>query len=151
MGREPLPPGARVSGWRIYPVAWLIAAVVFVAMDSVWLTLAGERLYRAELAPLLAPAPRIGPAVLFYLIYIAGLTGFCVVPALKAGGPLAAFARGAAFGVVAYATYDLTNQATLAVWADRVTLLDLAWGATVTGVSSLAATAALRPLVRRNP
>ena len=62
-----------------------------------------------------------------------------------------AVVMGAAFGVVAYATSDLTNQATLAVWADRVTLLDLAWGATVTGVSSLAATAALRPLVRRNP
>ena len=125
--------------------SYLVCAVVFVALDAVWLTLASDRLYRAELGPLMAAAPRLGPAVAFYLIYLAGVVGFCVAPTLRSGDRRQALVRGAAFGFVAYATYDLTNQATLIGWSARVTVLDLLWGAFVTAVSAGAAAFFARP------
>lgn len=79
-----------------------------------------------ELGLLMASAPRLGPAVAFYLVYVAGVVGFCVAPVLlESLRPRSAVLRGAAFGMVAYATYDLTNQATLVNWSVKVTLLDL--------------------------
>jgi uncharacterized membrane protein len=74
----------------------------------------------------------IGPAVLFYLLYVAGLVYFVMLPASRSRDALL---RGALFGLIAYATYDLTNQATLRDWPWQVTLVDLVWGAFVTGTS----------------
>jgi uncharacterized membrane protein len=125
-------------------LAWAAGAATFLALDAVWLTLASARLYQADLGAMLAPSPRLGPAAAFYLIYLTGLFGFCAVPASRAGGPRSALVRGAAFGLVAYATYDLTNQATLAVWSMRVTILDLAWGSAVSAASAWVATLVLR-------
>jgi uncharacterized membrane protein len=129
-----------------YGAAWLAGAAVFLAMDMVWLTLAFGRLYKPELGDLLLAKPRMAPAIAFYLIYLTGMIAFCAVPAAREGRWLAGLLRGAAFGIVCYATYDLTNQATLAVWSVRVTVLDLAWGATVTAVSAAASAAVLMRL-----
>lgn len=106
-------------------------AAVLVAMgavDAVWLTLAGERLYRANIGELLAPDFRIAPAVIFYLIYVFGLVFLAVRPDDESQSITRAMVYGAVYGLCAYATYDLTNQATMKVWPTVVTVVDLAWG-----------------------
>lgn len=113
-------------------VAWIVAALVFLALDAVWLTTMHERLYKPLIGEMLAPAPSLGPAIAFYLIYVSGIVFFAVMPGLERSSLTKTLINAAAFGLVAYATYDLTNQATLRVWDIRVTLADLAWGVFVT-------------------
>ncbi len=115
-----------------YLAAYVVAAVVFLLMDAVWLTVMGERLYKPALGDLMAAKPAVVPAVLFYLIYFFGLIYFCVAPAQASGRWAAAAVNAAVFGLCAYATYDLTNQATLRIWPVRVTVADLMWGMVVT-------------------
>lgn len=123
--------------------AYLVTGAVFVAVDAVWLMLAAARLYRPTLDPILAAQPLLAPAVAFYLIYPAGILAFAVLPYRDWGlGKVAV--TGALLGVMAYATYDLTNQATLKVWATRITLADIAWGAAVTALGAMAGLLAWR-------
>lgn len=124
-------------------LAWFATAVPFVALDAAWLTAMAERLYRPALGPLMRPQFDPAPAGAFYLLYITGIVVFAVRPALRARGALW---RGAFFGLVAYATYDLTNQATLPGWPWHVTFADLAWGTFAT-----AAAAAIAHLVTCRP
>jgi uncharacterized membrane protein len=125
-------------------IAYVATAIVFVAMDAVWLLTTNAPLYRPRLAPILADQVRAGPAVLFYVVYLAGVVVFTVLPAVRARRWLTAIQLGAAFGFVAYATYDLTNQATLRVWASQITALDLAWGTFVTAAGASAGYWAVR-------
>ncbi|MDR3500537.1 MAG: DUF2177 family protein [Parvibaculum sp.] len=118
-----------------YAVAWLSTAVVFVALDAVWLTNMGGW-YRAALGDLMAPEFRLAPAAIFYVLFLVGLVVFAVAPALGEGRFATALVQGALFGFFTYATYDLTNQATLAHWPLKLTLVDLAWGATLSGASA---------------
>jgi len=120
-------------------VAWIVAAIVFLVLDAIWLTMMNDRLYRPLIGELLAPAPSLPPAVAFYLIYISGLVFFAVAPGLERASLTKTLLNAAAFGFVAYATYDLTNQATLRVWDIRVTLADLAWGAFISTAAAGAA------------
>lgn len=118
-------------------VAFLASSVVFVGVDLVWLTLAGPRLYRPALGPLLADRPNLAAAAVFYLIYLCGIFALAVSPALRAGaGWRSAALSGLALGIVAYATYDLTNQATLRLWQTRLSLIDIAWGGLLTGFAA---------------
>ncbi|HUO22499.1 MAG TPA: DUF2177 family protein [Caulobacteraceae bacterium] len=117
-------------------IAYGATAVVFLTMDACWLTLMNARLYRPVLGPLLSDKIDIGAALAFYAIYIAGLVGFAVRPALARGEWQTAALSGALLGLFAYATYDLTNQATLRLWSLKITLADLAWGVTVSAVAS---------------
>jgi len=94
-------------------------------------------LYRPILGPILAENVRIVPAVIFYVVFVAGIIFFGVLPALDSGRWTTALLNGAVFGFLAYATYDLTNHATLSVWDTRVTLADMAWGTFVTGAASV--------------
>ena len=121
-----------------YALAYIVVAVVFAALDLIWLSVAGPLLYRPALGPLLAAKASLSPAAVFYLLYVAGVTLFVVVPALQAGSWSRATLLGAAFGLVAYGTYDLTNQATLKVWSTQVSLADMAWGAFATAVAATA-------------
>lgn len=123
-----------------YLTAYGIAAVVFLGLDAVWLGTMASRLYRPAIGHLMADGFAVAPAVLFYLLYLVGMVVFAIGPALEARKPLQALAMGALLGLICYATYDLTNQATLKQWPWAVTLADLAWGAFVTGVSSAVAT-----------
>ena len=110
---------------------YLATLVVMLAVDAVWLGLMGPRLYRPALGDLLAPSFSPLPAILFYLIFVAGLI------VLTPGGSLgASAARGALFGLCAYATYDLTNQATLRQWPTYLSLADMAWGTLLTAVAA---------------
>lgn len=138
-------PVPRYRPWQL-PLAYAVIAAVFLAMDGVWLASMNAVLYRPALGHLMAPTVDWPAAVLFYALYVAGLVFFAALPARR---PMGALGRGAFFGLLAYATYDLTNQATLRDWPWRVTLADLAWGSIVSGVSALAGAAVLRLTSRR--
>lgn len=120
-----------------YLLAYLGSGLVMAVLDAVWLTTVGPRLYRPAIGELLAPEPNLRIAVVFYLLYVAGIVFLAVTPALRDGSAVRALVSGAVLGLVAYATYDLTNQATLRVWPTHVTLIDLAWGTVVTAASAV--------------
>jgi len=128
---------SRFNGTRLSPRALLAAfacgMAVFLALDALWLLAMGARLYRPAIGHLMRDGFDPVAALAFYLVYLAGVVGFAVVPAKRVSW---AALRGAFFGLVAYATYDLTNQATLKDWPWLVTLADLAWGTFVTATAS---------------
>ena len=119
--------------------ALIAAAVVFGVLDALWLGWAGENFYRPRLGDMLADSFRMVPALIFYALYIAAIVWFAVRPGI-AGGIGAAALNGALLGAICYATYDLTNQATLRHWSATVTIADIAWGAFATAVAASAAT-----------
>lgn len=119
-----------------YVAAYLGAGLTFAAIDFVWLTTMTDRLYRPVLGPIMADKPDMKAAVLFYLISIAGTVFLAIAPALKDGNWTRAALNGAVLGFVAYATYDLTNQATLAAWQTKLTVVDLMWGTVLTTISA---------------
>lgn len=119
--------------------AYVGAGLAMAVLDAVWLTQVGPRLYRPALDAILMPEGfRLAPALLFYLIYLLGIVIFAIRPAMVAGRGFVATGLGALLGLVCYATYDLTNQATLLVWPLRITLVDLTWGVALTAVSATA-------------
>ena len=120
-----------------YLLAYLGCGVVMAVFDAVWLTTVGPRLYRPAIGELLAPEANLRVAVVFYVIYVAGIVFLAVLPAIRESSALRAVTSGAMLGLVAYATYDLTNQATLRVWPAHLTLIDLAWGTCVTAAAAL--------------
>lgn len=124
-------------------IAYLAAALVFGALDAMWLGWAGPNLYRPALGDLLAPSFRLAPAGVFYLAYLAGMVWFAIRPGLASGVGAAAL-NGALLGALCYATYDFTNQATLARWPTYVTVIDVCWGAFATMTAAVAATMAAR-------
>jgi uncharacterized membrane protein len=107
---------------------FLATVVAFIVIDGVWLGLVARTFYRRHLGYLMAEKPNWAAAGIFYLLYAIGLTVFVVIPASDAGSVLEGLWRGALFGLVAYATYDLTNHATVRDWPAIVTGIDLAWG-----------------------
>ena len=128
-----------------YLTAYLVCALVMGGLDFLWLSNTSASLYHRDLGPLLAENPNMTVAVIFYLVFIVGILIFAVRPALAGGDWRIAALYGALFGFFAYATYDLTNFATMKVWTLRVTLLDIAWGTFLTGAAASAASlAALR-------
>ena len=127
-----------------YFAAYLSTLVVFGIIDAGWLSTMGNILYRPLLGDMLAPSVRIIPAIAFYLIYPAGIVIFVVLPALRDGALQTTFLYGALFGAIAYATYDLTNQATLRIWPFQITLIDITYGAIASGLAAMFAVAATR-------
>lgn len=118
--------------------AYVAAGIAFLIIDAIWLTIMADALYRPLLGDRLAPQFHLAPAVAFYLIYIGGIVFFAVMPALAGGGLAKAMLNGAVLGLVAYATYDLTNHATLRDWPLAVTLADISWGMAVTAAGASA-------------
>lgn len=125
-----------------------ITLVVFFVVDMVWLGVVAREFYRTHLGSLLNPDVNWTAAILFYLLFIAGLLVFAIRPALAGGGALAALLLGAFFGLVSYATYDLTNLATLKNWPLVVTVVDLAWGTCLGGIVSWLSVLAARAILR---
>lgn len=121
-------------------IAYGVAAAVFLAMDMVWLRWAAGNLYRPVIGEIMAKDFNAGAAVAFYFIYIAGITWFAIKPGLEGGGVQAAMLNGILLGALCYATFDLTSQAVMKVWATHISVLDILWGAFVTGAASAAAT-----------
>ena len=123
---------------KAYVISYLATLIVFIAIDFIWLSSMANVLYRPTLGDMLAPEFRIAPAIIFYLIYAAGLTFFAVRPSLASGNIGTALLHGAALGLFAYATYDLTNQATLKNWSTTLTVADLVWGSALSAVAAAA-------------
>jgi len=122
---------------KVNLVAFASTFVIFVVIDFIWLRSMADMLYRPTLGDMLAPEFRLAPAVLFYLIFVAALTFFAVLPSLEPGkGLTTALLHGAIFGLAAYATYDLTNQATLKNWSTLLTVADLAWGTLLSAIAA---------------
>ena len=113
--------------------AFIATGLGFAAIDSIWLITMSTRLYKPEIGELMADNFRLGPAIVFYLLYITGILVFAVQPALASGKWQTALVQGALFGFFCYMTYDMTNYATLKVWSLKVTILDLMWGTFLTG------------------
>ena len=126
-------------------IAFVAAALAFGALDALWLGWAGNNFYRPRLGDMLADSFRMGPALVFYAAYVAAMVGFAVRPGLSAGLGSAAL-NGALLGAICYATYDLTNQATLKQWSTMVTVADIIWGAFATSVAATVATYAASKL-----
>ncbi|MFU7528924.1 DUF2177 family protein [Qipengyuania sp. ASV99] len=117
-------------------IAGLCAAVIFGVLDALWLQWAGPNLYRPVIGEIMADQFDAGAAATFYLIYIAGTLWFAIRPGLESGQVRVAFLNGALLGALCYATFDLTSQAVLRVWATHITIIDIAWGAFATGTTS---------------
>ena len=111
-----------------YVVAYIATLVVFLAADMVWLGTMVNRIYRPALGDILSASVNFPPALVFYLIYPVGLVIFAVMPGLRSGSVATAAMYGALFGFFTYATYDLSNYATLRNWTLQVTVVDIAWG-----------------------
>lgn len=117
-------------------VMYLITLAVFFLIDMIWLGVVAKGFYRRHLGPMLSPKVNWAAAVLFYLLFIVGLLVFVIKPALVGGEPIKALFFGALLGLISYATYDLTNLATLKDWPLIVTVVDLIWGAVLGGAVS---------------
>jgi uncharacterized membrane protein len=102
--------------------------VAFFAIDMLWLGVVARGFYRDQLGYLLAPRPNWTAAIAFYLLFVAGILVFVVVPGLKAESLRSTLLHAALFGLITYATYDLTNLATVRDWPLVVTAVDMAWG-----------------------
>ncbi len=119
-----------------YIIAYVSTAVAFLGLDSIWLSFAAEKLYRPYIGDMIIDGFRPGPAAAFYLLYMLGVVMMAIMPALAESDWRRAAINGAMFGFFAYATYDLTNQATLKQWSTIVTVVDMTWGSFVTCVGA---------------
>jgi len=118
-------------------VKLLVAGGVMGILDFLWLGFIAKKLYYGEMGKILLEKPNMLPALLFYVIYVVGVVLFVVTPALEKDSLQHALWYGAAFGLVAYATYDLTNLATLKYFSAKVVVIDLLWGMAITAVVSV--------------
>ncbi len=109
-------------------VSYAVTLIAFLAIDFVWLGWIARSTYVAEMGDLMRKEPNLIAAAAFYLIYAAGLTLFAVLPGLKAESAIQTIALAGAFGLVAYATYDLTNLSVLNGFSLKLALIDMAWG-----------------------
>jgi uncharacterized membrane protein len=119
-------------------LSYLLTTVVFFAIDLVWLGLIAKNLYRKYLGDLLSDKVNWGAALLFYLLFIVGIFLFVIIPAIEKQSAIRALLLGAIFGLITYATYDLTNYATLKGFPLNVVIIDLIWGTILTATVSLA-------------
>ena len=117
-------------------VLYFTTATFFLALDAVMLRLVMRPVFEQQLGAWLLDGFRVGPAIKFYLLYIAGLLWLVSLPALRADVPLQALIGGAVIGAMAYGTYEFTNYATLRNWAPKMVALDVAWGTILTGFSA---------------
>jgi len=120
------------------------AGVILAVLDLLWLGVIARGWLAQQLGPLMREQIMLAPAILFYLLYAAGLGFFAVQPSLADGDWLRAAMVGAFFGLVAYGTYDLTNLATIRNWPLPMVIVDLVWGAVLSAVSAAGGVLLLR-------
>jgi uncharacterized membrane protein len=121
-----------------YILLYILTFAVFLAIDLVWLLLISKNLYAKEIGHLMAEKPLLIPAGIFYLIFVVGILIFVVLPGYEAQSISKVLMLGALFGFITYATYDLTNLATLREWPIKITIIDLIWGSSISTVTALA-------------
>lgn len=116
---------------------YIIAFIIFLAIDAIWLGLVAPKFYKAQIGHLMSEKPNLVAALVFYLVFIVGVVYFVVNPAVEAQSITKVLVAGALFGFMTYATYDLTNLATLKDWPITVTIVDLVWGTTLSTLIGL--------------
>ncbi|MBA4799476.1 MAG: DUF2177 family protein [Rhizobiales bacterium] len=121
-----------------YVIAYISTAVVFFALDYLWLTRIAIGFYREQIGSLMLASPNFAAAGVFYLFYVVGVVYFAVMPAVSGGSLVTALINGALLGLLAYGTYDMTNLATLKGWSLQMSLVDMAWGAFLTATAAAA-------------
>jgi len=119
-----------------YLKMYIVALLIFLAIDFLWLGLIARTFYQNQIGHLMAERVNWVAAIVFYLLFVVGLVYFVLAPSLEAESILRAFLVGGFFGFIAYATYDLTNLATLKDWPVLVTIVDLFWGAFLGSLTS---------------
>lgn len=119
-------------------LSYLLTAVVFFAIDMVWLGVVARNIYQKYLGNFLSSQVNWTAAIIFYLLFIVGILVFAVYPAVGKGSVMSAVILGALFGFIAYATYDLTNLATLKDWPIQIVVIDMVWGAVLSALVSTA-------------
>lgn len=122
----------------------IVTGLVFLGLDALMLSRVMKPLFEAHIGPLMLDSPRMLPAALFYLGYVAGLIWLVSWPALREGSALQALIGGAVLGAVAYGTYELTSYTIMRDWHPTMVAIDLAWGAVLTGVSAAVGVAVTR-------
>lgn len=121
---------------KLYLKLFGVATLVFLIIDGIWLAKIASSLYQKELGPLLGDV-KILPAAIFYVLYILAIIYFVIAPNLDASGYGKIIFSGFLFGLICYATYDLTNLATINGWSWKVTVIDIVWGGFVTSLTAL--------------
>jgi uncharacterized membrane protein len=116
-----------------YVELYALTAIVFFAIDFVWLSVATSKIYRPFIGDLLLERPNLPVAAAFYLLYVIGVLVLASLPGYEKSSLGTAVLRGAIFGLLAYGTYDLTNLSTLKGWAWQVSVIDMVWGTVLTG------------------
>ncbi len=116
---------------------YLVVFASFFVIDMIWLGLVAKKFYKTQLGSMMAKRINWGAAIVFYLLYIFGLIFFVVYPALEQGSWFYALWTGAFFGLICYATYDLSNLATLEGWPKAVTVVDLVWGSSLSAILAI--------------
>jgi len=111
-----------------YIKLYFVTLAAFLAIDAVWLALVARTFYRRYLDWLMAANPNWIAALAFYLLFVVGVLVFVVVPGVEDGSLRRTLLKGALFGLIAYGTYDLTNQATVKNWPLTITAVDMVWG-----------------------
>lgn len=119
-------------------IGYLLTAVVFFAVDMIWLGFLAKGFYQKHLGNFLSSEVNWKAAIIFYLLFIVGIFIFAILPAIERNSILRAVVLGGLFGFFTYATYDLTNLATLRDWPLRVVFVDIAWGVVLTSLVSTA-------------
>ena len=127
---------------------YIVALVIFLIIDMVWLLFIAKSLYSKYLGYLMAEKVNFGAAFLFYLIFIVGLLFFVINPALAKESLGFAIMAGALFGLVTYSTYDLTNMATIKNWPTLITVIDLIWGSFVSSSTAAVSYLVLKMLIK---
>ena len=120
----------------IHILLYISTAIVFLALDVVMLKKVMYPLFSANIGPMMLEDLRMGPAAVFYLFYVVGVVWFVSIPALNVGSIAQAFFAGAVLGALAYGTYEFTNFATLKGWTAQMVMVDVIWGAILTGTSA---------------
>lgn len=121
-----------------YVYLFLLTFAVFLAIDAIWLGIIAKNMYSDKIGHLMADNPNLVAAGVFYLLFVAVLLVLVVIPGYEAQSLTKTIVLGALFGMITYATYDLTNLATLKDWPLSVTIIDIIWGASLATVTSIA-------------
>ena len=121
-----------------YAALYAIMFATFLAVDGVWLAVVARGFYRRNLGDLMRSNINWGAALAFYLLFVVGVLVFAVLPGADSESLLRAVGLGALFGFLAYATYDLTNLATIEGWPAIVSYVDMVWGAVLSGIVATA-------------
>jgi uncharacterized membrane protein len=133
---------------KTFLLAYAFALIPMLAIDGVWLAVMSRKFYAPRLGEMMADSPRLVPAAIFYAVYLLGVSLLVIVPAVNdKAGYLEVVLRGGLLGLVAYGTYDLTNQATLKRWPVVLTVVDLIWGTLITAVVSVISVAVTGAIV----